>query len=139
MIECGRDIEKHRYPSFLGLFSLSEKMTMRVNRRTFLKQATICGMMLSSNAVLTTSCSMTLPQPVSIDVHHHIVPPVYKSALAKIGITSFGGIAFPDWNVSLHHDPFHIDLLFASMAPKNSGKNKRVLSFKRFNSTYCIS
>ena len=73
---------------------------MRVNRRTFLKQATICGMMLSSNTVLATGCSLREPPqtPVNIDVHHHIVPPVYKSALAKIGITSFGGLPFPTWN-----------------------------------------
>jgi predicted TIM-barrel fold metal-dependent hydrolase len=38
------------------------------------------------------------PEPVRIDVHHHIVPPVYTSALAKIGITSFGGLPFPNWN-----------------------------------------
>jgi len=73
---------------------------MLINRRTFLKQATIYGMMFSSNAVLATSCSNAqITQPsVRIDVHHHIVPPVYTSALAKIGITSFGGLPFPHWN-----------------------------------------
>ena len=73
---------------------------MPVDRRTFLKQATFCGMIFSSNAVFPTSCSMTKtpPQLVRIDVHHHIVPPVYTSALAEIGITSFGGLPFPNWN-----------------------------------------
>lgn len=82
---------------------------MRVNRRTFLKQATICGMMFSSNAVFATSCSMTKTQPpVRIDVHHHIVPPVYRSALAKIGITSFGGLPFPNWNAQKSLDVMDI-------------------------------
>lgn len=73
---------------------------MPINRRTFLKQAAICGMMFSSNAVLAKSCSMTKiqQQPVRIDVHHHVVPPVYTSALAKIGIASSGGLPFPQWN-----------------------------------------
>ena len=72
---------------------------MRINRRTFLKQATI-GMIFSSNAVFATSCSEStiLRQPDRIDVHHHILPPVYTSALAKIGITSSGGLPFPHWN-----------------------------------------
>jgi len=56
--------------------------------------------MLPSNAVFAKSCSeMEIPQqPDRIDVHHHIVPPVYTSALAEIGITSFGGLPFPHWN-----------------------------------------
>lgn len=73
---------------------------MLINRRTFLKQATIYGMTFSSNALFATSCSNAqIPQPsVRIDVHHHIVPPVYASALAEIGITSSGGLPFPYWN-----------------------------------------
>lgn len=37
--------------------------------------------------------------PHRIDVHHHILPPVYTSVLAKMGVTSGGGVPFPNWNV----------------------------------------
>jgi len=33
-----------------------------------------------------------------IDVHHHIVPAEYVSALARIGVTGGGGIPFPNWS-----------------------------------------
>jgi len=33
-----------------------------------------------------------------IDVHHHILPTEYLSALAGIGITGGGGIPFPTWS-----------------------------------------
>ncbi len=33
-----------------------------------------------------------------IDVHHHILPPEYLSALAGIGVTDSAGVAFPDWS-----------------------------------------
>lgn len=33
-----------------------------------------------------------------IDVHHHILPTEYVSALAGIGITGGGGIPFPAWS-----------------------------------------
>lgn len=36
--------------------------------------------------------------PYRIDVHHHILPPKYVSALASIGITGGGGIPFPAWS-----------------------------------------
>lgn len=36
--------------------------------------------------------------PHRIDVHHHIVPPDYVSALAKIGIADAGGRPFPRWD-----------------------------------------
>ncbi|WP_300426872.1 amidohydrolase family protein [uncultured Thalassolituus sp.] len=32
-----------------------------------------------------------------IDVHHHAVPAPYIEALASIGITESGGVAFPEW------------------------------------------
>ncbi|MCB0209456.1 MAG: amidohydrolase [Anaerolineae bacterium] len=56
-------------------------------------------MLLSSPAVLATSCAEIPQQPDRIDIHHHILPPVYTKALAKIGITSFGGLPLPYWNV----------------------------------------
>jgi 6-methylsalicylate decarboxylase len=75
-------------------------MKMPVNRRTFLKLASIYGMSFSSTAVFASNFSKTQiqHQPNRIDVHHHILPPVYTSALAKIGITSAGGVPFPNWN-----------------------------------------
>jgi hypothetical protein len=36
--------------------------------------------------------------PYRIDVHHHILPPEYVSALAGIGITGGGGVPFPRWS-----------------------------------------
>ena len=36
--------------------------------------------------------------PYRIDVHHHILPPAYVSALAGVGITGGGGIPFPAWD-----------------------------------------
>lgn len=33
-----------------------------------------------------------------IDVHHHILPALYTAALAKLGIGSGGGVAFPPWD-----------------------------------------
>ncbi|MFC9688298.1 amidohydrolase family protein [Kribbella sp. NPDC056951] len=32
-----------------------------------------------------------------IDVHHHVIPPFYRDALAGAGITAAGGRALPDW------------------------------------------
>ncbi len=36
--------------------------------------------------------------PFRIDVHHHIVPPEYISALNSVGITKTAGVPFPSWN-----------------------------------------
>ena len=38
--------------------------------------------------------------PHRVDVHHHILPSGYTSALAGQGITGGGGIPFPAWNES---------------------------------------
>ncbi len=35
-----------------------------------------------------------------IEVHHHILPPEYVSALAGLGITGGGGIPFPAWGIA---------------------------------------
>ncbi len=37
--------------------------------------------------------------PHRIDVHHHILPPEYRSALAEVGITSGGGRPIPEWDL----------------------------------------
>jgi predicted TIM-barrel fold metal-dependent hydrolase len=41
---------------------------------------------------------MTIEQ-AKIDVHHHVAPPDYVSALADMGITSAGGRPFPLWDL----------------------------------------
>lgn len=38
-------------------------------------------------------------EPNRIDVHHHILPPDYVSALAHAGITSSGGRPIPEWDL----------------------------------------
>lgn len=38
--------------------------------------------------------------PGRIDVHHHILPPEYLSALAAGGIRAVGRIPFPRWDVA---------------------------------------
>jgi predicted TIM-barrel fold metal-dependent hydrolase len=38
------------------------------------------------------------PEPYRIDVHSHILPKEYVASLASIGVTSSGGIPFPEWN-----------------------------------------
>ena len=75
-------------------------MKMPVNRRSFLKLASIYGLFFSSNTVLANSYTKWYTRQKSdrIDVHHHILPPVYTLALAKIGIKSAGGVPFPNWN-----------------------------------------
>src|SRR5213078_2410149 len=37
--------------------------------------------------------------PYRIDVHQHILPPDYLSALARLGITSSGGWPLPEWDI----------------------------------------
>src|SRR5713101_4306555 len=38
-------------------------------------------------------------EPYRIDVHQHVLPPEYVSALARLGITGGGGRPFPTWDV----------------------------------------
>ncbi len=38
-------------------------------------------------------------EPYRIDVHQHVLPPEYVSALARLGITGGGGRPFPAWDV----------------------------------------
>src|SRR5574340_520520 len=38
-------------------------------------------------------------EPYRIDVHHHILPPVYVSGLNRAGITSSGGRPIPEWDL----------------------------------------
>jgi predicted TIM-barrel fold metal-dependent hydrolase len=39
-----------------------------------------------------------MSEPYRIDVHHHILPSEYVSALAGLGITGGGGVPFPAWD-----------------------------------------
>src|SRR5712692_7432200 len=38
-------------------------------------------------------------EPHRIDVHHHILPPEYLTALAGVGVTNVGRVTFPQWSV----------------------------------------
>ena len=71
-----------------------------LNRRSFLKIACLFGTAAASNALfpLRSQSIKSALAPHRIDIHHHILPPVYTSTLEKIGITGAGGIPFPDWN-----------------------------------------
>ncbi len=75
-------------------------MKIHINRRTFLKIASFTGLSFSTSALFadTLSKKQIPQQPDRIDVHHHILPPVYTSAMEKIGITSGGGVSFPEWS-----------------------------------------
>ncbi|HVN39548.1 MAG TPA: amidohydrolase family protein [Myxococcota bacterium] len=35
-----------------------------------------------------------------IDVHHHVLPPEYVASLARVSVTSGGGVAFPRWDAA---------------------------------------
>ena len=74
---------------------------MPINRRFFLKQASIWGILFSTHAAFSSSyVNASRPQlDDRIDVHHHILPPIYVLALAKIGIPKLGDIPFPEWSV----------------------------------------
>ena len=39
-----------------------------------------------------------MSDPHRIDVHHHVLPPEYVGAMAKLGIHGGGGIPFPAWS-----------------------------------------
>ena len=75
-------------------------MEMLLNRRSFLKLASFFGVALSATSVFPSNLSKkeTSQQSDIVDVHHHILPQVYRKALEKMGITSAGGVPFPSWN-----------------------------------------
>lgn len=72
---------------------------MKTNRRGFLRQAMFTGAMCCFGV---TFADMLLGNDKQnkkiIDVHHHILPHIYVSSLAKIGITSTNGNPFPQWS-----------------------------------------
>jgi len=41
------------------------------------------------------------PEPHRIDVHHHLIPPIYSSALRQLGMSEVGGRELPEWSPEL--------------------------------------
>ena len=75
-------------------------MQNSLNRRSFLKLVSFFCMAAATGAIF--SCK-SKEKPLAfgsgrIDVHHHILPPDYITALKRIGITSAGGFPYPNWN-----------------------------------------
>ena len=75
-------------------------MEISINRRSFLKIACLFGTVTATNVLFPfrSQNALSALAPHCIDVHHHIVPPEYVSALAGIGITGAGGVPFPNWS-----------------------------------------
>ena len=49
---------------------------------------------------MNTTDHTSFTQPHRIDVHHHIIPPVYREAMRRAGITDpIPGVDYPDWDV----------------------------------------
>jgi predicted TIM-barrel fold metal-dependent hydrolase len=75
-------------------------MQVSMNRRLFIKFIGIFSMAASTGAIF--SCSSHEKPSVSksglIDVHHHILPPDCIAALKRFGMTTAGGVDFPDWS-----------------------------------------
>lgn len=76
-------------------------MQNAINRRSFLKLASLFGMAAMTGAIL--SCE-SKEKPVTsglgrIDVHHHILPPFYTAGMQRIGKNTVGGTPIPDWNI----------------------------------------
>jgi predicted TIM-barrel fold metal-dependent hydrolase len=71
-----------------------------VTRRSFLKLAYLSGAATAMGTLFPSKSQSTTNKltPHRIDVHHHILPPEYVSALAGIGITDAGGVPFPSWS-----------------------------------------
>jgi predicted TIM-barrel fold metal-dependent hydrolase len=75
-------------------------MKMDLTRRKLLKHSFLTGILLPLGFASAGKVpAKTLSKRRIIDVHHHIIPPVYTQALEKIGIRSTNGRPFPDWNV----------------------------------------
>lgn len=54
-----------------------------------------------------------------VDIHHHIIPDVYREGLAEIGITHSGGKSIDPWNVGMSldfMDSLHIETAFMSIS-----------------------
>jgi len=49
---------------------------------------------------MNTTDHTSFTQPHRIDVHHHIIPPVYLEAMRRVGIADpIPGVDYPDWDV----------------------------------------
>lgn len=75
-------------------------MKVIMNRRSFLRLVSFFSMACTTGVIY--SCKSKEKPTVlgsgRIDVHHHILPPDYVTALKRIGITESGGVPIPDWN-----------------------------------------
>lgn len=79
-------------------------MTTDTSRRAFLKLVTAAGISVTGisffpGMALTGNEIENPTEQTShvVDVHHHILPKKYVSALGKSGITVAGGLPFPSW------------------------------------------
>ena len=75
-------------------------MRTSMNRRLFIKFIGIFSMVACTGAIYSCK-SHEKPSAFRsglIDVHHHILPPDCVVALKRNGMTSAGGVAFPDWS-----------------------------------------
>ncbi len=72
---------------------------MKVTRREFLTQTLISGVVGYSGIVPAgLAYGGEMKKSNIIDVHHHILPEMYTSSLAKIGISTTNGAPFPKWS-----------------------------------------
>lgn len=54
-------------------------------------------MILQLIPIIESECLIVKENLKIIDIHHHIIPKVYKDALRKIGVTTAGGYPIKDW------------------------------------------
>ena len=75
-------------------------MQVSMNRRFFLKLLSLSSIAAATGVIFSCKSKEkpTVLESGRIDVHHHILPPDYVTALKSIGITESGGVPFPDWN-----------------------------------------
>jgi predicted TIM-barrel fold metal-dependent hydrolase len=76
-------------------------MQTMINRRAFVKYCAMTGLLFPLGLAGTgrLAANISAARPV-IDVHHHIVPPVYTRALAQLGIETTNGAPFPPWDAA---------------------------------------
>lgn len=51
-------------------------------------------MILQLIPIIESECLIVKENLKIIDIHHHIIPKVYKDALRKIGVTTAGGLSY---------------------------------------------
>ncbi len=75
-------------------------MQVSMNRRLFIKLFGIFSVAASAGAIFSCKSHEKMAAFGSgrIDVHHHILPPDGVATLKRNGMTTAGGVAFPDWS-----------------------------------------